>query len=661
MRALPAVAALLLGLLALAPRPANADPWGEIDPADLQLTKPRVTPDADAEALLWEITVEDALRGDLFHSRITHYLRIKVFNDRGRDSQSRVDIPYGEGVEIEDLAARTIRPDGSRVDLKGNAIFDRVIAKGQGVKIRAKSLAFPAVETGSILEYRWTYSSSGRLTHNLKVDLQRDIPVETIHLRVKPFVFPDHEYAMRMQAFNAEVPKSTPAADGFLETTMKDMPAFVEEPFMPPERQSKAWVAFYYASRTQPTPAEFWNDIGIRAYNESAIPRQVTRDLKAEARAAVRDAAVPEAELGTLCEFCRAKIRNISDDASGLTDTERSKIPENRSPEETLKRATGTADDINELFATLATALGADARLVYLADRRESLFSRDRMLVGELSRTCVAVHGYGTWNFFDPGDPHVPCGMLPWWEQGEDALMTDEAAPWFETTPLSSPELSLTKCTATLRLEEDGTLEGDARSEYWGLAGASVKEEYDDVSAAAREESVREGAKARLGGADITQIAMEHIQDSVFPVVVSYHVRAPRYAQKTGTRIFLEPAYFEHGRAAYFPTRDRRYAISFPYPWHDQDSLTIALPPGWEIEAADLPAPIESADLGRYESRLRAGAGGDRLTFQRSLVVAGKGAVALPRETYPALKDFFDRVREADGRLVSLRARGGKP
>ncbi len=660
MRALAAVAALLLGILTLAPAPAHADPWGKIDPADLQLSRPRVTPDADAEALLWEITVEDALRGDVFRSRVTHYLRIKIFNDRGRDSQSRVDIPYGQGVEIEDLSARTIRPDGSKVDIKDDAIFDRVIAKGRGVKVRAKSLALPAVETGSILEYRWTYSSSGLLTHNLRVDLQRDIPVETIHLRVKPFIFPDHEYAMRMRAFNAEVPKSTPAADGFLETTVTNMPAFVEEPFMPPERQSKAWVAFYYTSRTQPTPAEFWNEVGIEAYKESPIATQVTRDLKAEARAAVREATVPEAELGTLCEFCRAKIRNLSDDASGLTDTERAKIPENRSAEETLKRGVGTAEDINELFATLAVALGADARLVWLADRRESLFSRDRMLAGELSRTCVAVHGYGAWNFFDPGDPHTPCGMLPWWEQGEDALMTDEGAPWFETTPLSPPEASLTKSTATLRLEEDGTLEGDARTEYWGHAGASMKEEYDDVGAAGREESVREGAKARLGGADITQIAIEHIQDTVFPVVVSYHVRAPRYAQRAGTRIFINPAYFEQGREAYFPTRDRRYAISFPYSWHDQDSLTIALPPGWQIETADLPAPIESPELGRYESRLRAGAGGDRLTFQRSLVVGGKGAVTLPRETYPALKEFFDRVREADGRLVSLRAREGR-
>jgi hypothetical protein len=90
------------------------DEWKPVEPAHLALAALKVEKDAGAEALLWEMRVEKEVERAL----VSHYLRIKVFNERGRESQSTVEIPYFKGVKIRDVAGRTIKADGQTVELK---------------------------------------------------------------------------------------------------------------------------------------------------------------------------------------------------------------------------------------------------------------------------------------------------------------------------------------------------------------------------------------------------------------------------------------------------------------------------------------------------------------------------------------------------------------
>jgi hypothetical protein len=73
-----------------------------------------VEKEADAEGLFWEVRMDDNPEGDLIFN---HYLRVKVFTERGRESQSKIDLFYGKlygsDVKISDIAARTIKPDGA--------------------------------------------------------------------------------------------------------------------------------------------------------------------------------------------------------------------------------------------------------------------------------------------------------------------------------------------------------------------------------------------------------------------------------------------------------------------------------------------------------------------------------------------------------------------
>src|SRR6185436_2354629 len=100
--------------------------WRPVDPQELTSRTPVVEKDADAEAIFWNIWFDDSKSGK---SIFMHYLRVKIFNARGVESQSRVDLTYINCKKITDNVARTIKPDGSIIELKKKAILERTLIK----------------------------------------------------------------------------------------------------------------------------------------------------------------------------------------------------------------------------------------------------------------------------------------------------------------------------------------------------------------------------------------------------------------------------------------------------------------------------------------------------------------------------------------------------
>jgi hypothetical protein len=77
--------AMCLGLLATESAKAGGDDWRPVDPAELALKTSSVEKDADAEALIWEVRVSDEVDGSTVRTVLSHYLRIKIFTERGRE------------------------------------------------------------------------------------------------------------------------------------------------------------------------------------------------------------------------------------------------------------------------------------------------------------------------------------------------------------------------------------------------------------------------------------------------------------------------------------------------------------------------------------------------------------------------------------------------
>ena len=176
------VALLLFGFNLTAQ--AGGDDWKPVTPEELAQKTPLVEKDADAEAIFWEIRIDDSSSDSL--SR-TQYARVKIFTERGRDKYSKFDIPFTKGLKIKDLAARVIKADGSIVEIGKNDIFEREIIKTNGIKIKAKSFAVPNIEPGVIVEYRYREIIDGAGASGMHLPFQKEIPVQNLSYYYKPY------------------------------------------------------------------------------------------------------------------------------------------------------------------------------------------------------------------------------------------------------------------------------------------------------------------------------------------------------------------------------------------------------------------------------------------------------------------------------------------
>jgi hypothetical protein len=637
--------------------------WKPIDPAQIALAAPTVEKDADAEVLFWEVKVADEDAGSEPRTVLDHYIRIKIFNDRGRESQSKIDIlapKYGgRETKIKEIAGRTIKSDGTIVELKKEDIFERTVVKASGLKVKAKSFAMPGVEPGSIIEYRWREVRGDSLSQYDRLEFSRDIPVEQVKYYIKPISVTGYwPYSMRAQTFNGQNTPFQKEKDGYFSTTMSNVPAFREEPYMPPEYSVRPWMLVYYTADHKLDPQQFWRQYGKDIYELSKAEMKVNDDVKRKAAELTGDAATPEQKLERLFDFCRSQIKNVYDDANGMTAEQRAKAAkEIKSPADTLKRGTGTGRNIDMLFAALATASGLDARLANLADRSDTFFDPNFPDDYFIRTYDIAVRVGDQWRFYDPASTYVPFGMLRWQEEGQQALLSDPKEPAFINTPLSGPEKSLEKRAGKFKLSEDGALEGDVKIEYTGHIAADMKEYNDDDSPAEREETLKNKFKARMGGIEITDIHVENVSDPVKPFVYSFHVRVPGYAQRTGKRLFLQPAFFQKGLGPLFPTTGRRHEIYFHYPWSEEDRVEIALPEGFALENAESPAPFSGGDLSKYTPRAMITKDGRTLIYTRSFYFGkgGAGSLLFPVTIYPNLKNYFDQISKEDGHTLALK------
>lgn len=625
---------------------AGGDDWRPVDPADLAMKAPIVDPDADAEAIFWDIRVDDGGENDLV---LSHYIRIKIFTERGREKESKIDIPYLTGTKIKDVAARTIKPDGSIVELAKEDVVEKIVVKVSGVKLRTRSFAFPAIEPGAIIEYKWKEVISDASANNMRLDFQREIPVQSITYHIKPS---GSSGVFDVRPFNMPRPEFQKEKNGFQSTTVTKMPAFREEPLMPPEDNVRSWAMLKYQNLF--TLLAGYQLAAHEVHTWSQPYLKVDDEIKRTSAEIVAGATTPEEKLEKIFAFCRAKIKNTGDKSSGFTTEEIKKLKENKKSADTLKRGVGPGIDINLLFAALANAAGFEAHLALAPDRGRRFFDRSVVVPGALRPANVAVRFGETWRFYDPGFHYITPGMLRWQEEGVDALIADQSPTWV-MTPLSPPEKSKEMRTAKLRLDEDGTLEGDVSIEYTGHLAVDQKVLNDDDSPNQREENLKESVKKRLSTAELTNIVIENVTDPAKPFLYKYHVRVPEYAQRTGKRLFLQPAFFQKGIGALFASSTRRYQIYFHFPWSEEDKVTISLPKGYVLDNADAPGPIAAGGICRYEVKMQLVKDEPALIYHRSFFFGRQNILLFAAEIYPQLKQLFDAINKSDNHTIALK------
>lgn len=624
--------------------------WRPVSAADLSDTRSKVEPNADAEAIFWEVYVNDSSATAL---ALEHYVRVKVYTEKGREDYAKKDIYFTKGMRIREIEARVTKPDGSVVYLNKDDVMEREVVRASGIKVRAKSFALPGLEVGSIIEFKYREVINDGAA-NMRLMFQRDLPIREISYFVKPF---SGVYAMYYEPFNVGNIAFEKDKGGYYKAAMTNVPAFREEPYMLPEDEVRSWVYIYYSPKREENEEKYWASQSKEYYDLYKGIYKADGAIKAKTAEVTAGAATDEEKLRRIFDFTRHKIRNLTF-SENVSEEESKKAWKATDGGDVLKLGYGTSTDIDRLFGSMAKAAGFDVRPALSGDRSELMFKpyikNSRLILNSIS---VAVNVGGEWKLFSPGSLFTPYGMLAWYKEGQQTLISDPKQLIWQTSPLSGAENSAAKRSGRFKLLPDGTLEGEGTIEYTGHWAHSTKRLNHGESPTEREDRLKSLLKRNVSSAlELQSFSIENAEDPDKPFIYKFKIRVPGYGSMTGSRIFFLPNVFNSQTKPLFTAGSRKYDIYFSYPWSEVDKVVIELPDGFSLENADAPAPLhDTSGIGSHTTDIGVSENGRTLRYHRDFSFGNKGHIRFNVAAYPAVKQLFEAFNSADVHQLTVR------
>ena len=592
----------------------------------------------------------------------TYSYRIKILNEEGR-RHGDVEILYVEKFsQVEDIAARTIAPDGTVTPFH-DQVIDQDIVKAKRFRSRAKVFSIPNVQVGSIIEYtyrlRYKYKIPEQFQHPERFVFENPTTFPAAKWDIQTDLFVKHERftftpvnRMNVREFEMNVPKKAVRASfgaGGLQFEMENIPAYEEEEYAPPEDATKSWMALYYAQDYYGGDG-YW--LGIAKYWSKEYDKYIGKSKMVE-----REAARLVSPGDTAGEKLRKiynrvqQIRSLDYEEEKLAkERKQEHLKENKNIEDVLVHGYGEGHDVDLLMIGLARAAGFQAFPVKLVSRQTSVFLKDYPNYNQLDALIVEVILPDKLVFFDPESKFCPYGLLPWTEAETGGVVIATDAARVGNTPDTRSQDAVTKTTGELKLSADGTLQGKLTIVYSGQEALEKRQSAVHQDETSRRTELEESLKGALfQGADVKLTRSAGWEKSEEPLSVEFEVNIPNYATTVGHGMLIPLSVLHAAQKNPFPSARRTHPIYFEYPFESYEDFRIELPNGVQVEA--LPNDItvdKKAMIYSISAKNEHGV----LTISRTRKTL---STTFPLESFGAIRAFFVSVISGDSQQAVLK------
>jgi len=238
-------------LSVLAPPLSAGDNWQPISPADLALNENPANPGDHAIILYREESLDDVA------ATVSEYLRIKIFDDQGKDL-GNIRIPYSSGSSLKDFRARTILPDGTIVPFSGKT-QDLVVQNFSTERVMERTIALSAVQPGCIIEYHYTIQRDPGYYYGATWNVQEDLFTRDAIFTIHPY--PNRPFYNRVSQLPQDA-RPVRQKDDTYRMELKNISALVREELMPPTDMLRGRIEFFYRSTDKLSTDQFWKATG---------------------------------------------------------------------------------------------------------------------------------------------------------------------------------------------------------------------------------------------------------------------------------------------------------------------------------------------------------------------------------------------------------------
>ncbi len=556
----------------------------DISQEDLAMTDNPAAPGSSAMILERQVYTDDAKGVE------THFARIKVLKEDGT-KYGDVMIPYDAKREsVEDIRGRTVRRDGTSIEFSGT-VYDNVVAKMRRLNYQAKAFTLPGVEAGSILEYSYTLRSRFRypdyISHpgmykfeggwsypSVKWILQDDVYTRHGTFRLRPIAGGDlHWRIIRVR----DNPRVEP--DGTVSLEIRDIPPLAKEEHLPPQSMLNSRIHFYYVVGTG-TQWFNYGKVREQQYDKFVTPSTYIKRMANE---------IAPSDLAEIVRLHKLydrvqQIHHVPEQSKSLNQS--NAIRENKSAEDVLRGGYAFGKEANFLFTALARAAGFETYIVQISDRSKNIFDHNIPDYNQFDEVIVLVRLKQMDVFLDPAASFCPFALLPWYEADTRGIAWAKDGGFDVNVPPQNASKALTERIADLKLESDGTLDGEVEILFYGEEARERRAEAVNQDVAEREQGIKDQIKKLLpAGTEVQSTKVSGWEGVDDPLRIKCRMKIPFYGRLTGQRILFSPAIFQSQSKASLTTHLRTQPVYFDHAYEEKDRVVIALPQNYRLEA----------------------------------------------------------------------------
>jgi hypothetical protein len=625
---------------------ARADDWKPITPEELKMTSVTEAPGAPAVILYRQVDRDDASHATNEYD----YMRIKILTEEGRD-QANVIIPFEKGrTSIINIRARTIQPDGKIIEFDGK-VYEQMVEKTKGVKYLAKTFTLPDVHAGSIIEYHYSIDFADHWIFGSHWLLSEDLFTKKAIFTLKPY----QRYPWNVQwSWPAGLPLgTTPPTEGpdhIVRMTSENIPAFIEEDYMPPVNEVKFRVLFTY--RDEPFESDvdkYWKQFAKKKTGQIEGFADKKKAMEEAVKSIVSASDAPEVKLRKIYDRVQ-QIPNASYmPAKSEEQRKRENIKENKDVEDLWKHQYGDGVELTWLFLGLARAAGFEAYPCLVSGRSDYFFRKERVNGMELDANVVLVKVGGKDQYFDPGSAFTPYGLLPWMETGVAGMRFDKnGGTWIQTEMPASSETRIER-NAQLKLTTEGDLEGKLKVTFTGLEALDRRIRQRNEDETARKKNLEDEVKNYIpAGSEVELINTPEWKNGNVLLTAEFNLKVPGWLSAAGKRALLPTGLFGASEKHLFEHANRIWPVYFKYPFETVDDITVTLPDGWKVD--NQPKDMDR-DAKAVEFKLEVKNDGGAVRIKRQL---RSDVVMVGKEHYSILRNFYQLVKSEDEQQIVL-------
>jgi hypothetical protein len=490
----------------------------------------------------------------------------KALEQSGVQEIAEVNLPSGAQV----LALRTLKADGTVLEPESIEGKDTV--------------SLPGVQVGDYVEVEYLLAEASR------GPAQPGFTASDFYFRIANL--PDHRATytvvapkgtgMKVDAHNMKAPSPVVKGDEEIFTfEMRNVPPFIPEPDSPPSSQEYLPFVVVGAGTTG-------NDKLVAVYADAFLDRGA---INWEVEALAREATEGKSGLEAVKALYAAVMKRFTGRDSGLSQSAISSMAQDRG---------------SRLWVLKAglESLGIPTRVVavrtFAADPAEYLFPEESLLPYVALRAEVPGAG-PVW--LDTTTRFAPFGELPEGAMGErDAYLLPEPGRAMEK--VKTPALARTQgkqVKLALEVDEKGQLIGKGEEVYSGFQAAQLGEAFESISGDRRRQAMQSAVGRYFGGAVLTDLKVEYVEQVGAPFTVRYEFKAPNFARADGNKLVLPPISMPAnlGRQ-YVQLSTRTTPLYIDGTEENRTLVTLTMPQGFRL--ADPQAKLESeSPFGRLQ------------------------------------------------------------